>query len=160
MKSEDANETMRFIFMLSLAILLVLAGGCTMPRIMMLSDPLTPEEHLQLGIAYEKNGELDNAINEYEAAARKTPRAHYYLGNAYFQKKEFGRAESYYKKAIKKEASNADAYNNLAWLYCVQRKNLDEAEGFVLKALELNPVKEDTYKDTLERIRKLKKTIE
>ena len=160
MKWDGAGETMRHIFLVSLAILLVLAAGCTMPRIMILSDPLSAEEHLQLGIAYEKKGELDNAIREYEAAEKKTPRANYYLGNAYFQKREFGKAEFYYKKAINKEASNADAYNNLAWLYYVQRKNLAEAEGLALKAMELNPAKNDTYKDTLERIRKLNKTIE
>jgi tetratricopeptide (TPR) repeat protein len=160
MKSEGVNETMRSIFVLSLAMLLMLAAGCTMPRIMILSDPLSTEEHLQLGIAYEKKGEFDNAIREYEAAEKKTPRAYYYLGNAYFQKREFGKAELYYKKAINKEASNADAYNNLAWLYYVQRKNLVEAEGLAVKAMELNPAKKDTYKDTLERIRKLNKTIE
>jgi tetratricopeptide (TPR) repeat protein len=160
MNSEGANETMRSTFVLSLALLVVLAGGCTMPRIMIISDPLSAEEHLQLGIAYEKKGEFDNAIREYEAAEKKTPRAYYYLGNAHFQKREFGKAEFYYKKAINKEASNADAYNNLAWLYCVQEKNLIEAEGLALKAMELNPAKKDTYQDTLERIRKLKQTIE
>jgi tetratricopeptide (TPR) repeat protein len=160
MNSEGANEMMRWIFVLSLALLVVLAGGCTMPRIMVLSDPLSAEEHLQLGIAYEQKGEFDNAIREYEAAEKKTPRAYYYLGNAYFQKRDFDKAESYYKKAINKEASNADAYNNLAWLYYVQGKNLVEAEGLVLKAMELKPDKRDTYKDTLERIRKVNKTHE
>ena len=160
MNREGAQETMRHIFLVSFAILLVLAAGCTMPRIMILSDPLSPEEHLQLGIAYEKKGEFDNAITEYEAAAKKTPRAYYYLGNVHFQKKELGKAEIYYKKAIDKGAGNADAYNNLAWLYYVQRKNLVEAEGLALKAMELNPAKKDSYKDTLERIRELKKTID
>ena len=160
MKAEGANETMRSIFVLSLAMLVVLAGGCTMPRIMIISDPLSAEEHLQLGIAYEKKGEFDNAITEYEAAAKKTPRAYYYLGNVHFQKKELGKAEIYYKKAIDKGAGNADAHNNLAWLYYVQRKNLVEAEGLALKAMELNPAKKDSYKDTLERIRELKKTID
>jgi tetratricopeptide (TPR) repeat protein len=160
MNSEGANETMRSTFLLSLALLVVLAGGCTMPRIMIISDPLSAEEHLQLGIAYEQKGEFDNAIREYEAAEKKTPRAYYYLGNAYFQKRDFGKAESYYKKAINKEANNADAYNNLAWLYYIQRKHLVEAEGLVLKAMDLNPAKKDTYKDTLERIRELNKTVE
>ena len=77
MNWEGTEETMRHIFLVSLALLLVLAAGCTMPRIMILSDPLSPEEHLQLGIAYEKKGEFDNAITEYEAAAKKTPRAYY-----------------------------------------------------------------------------------
>ncbi|MBA7714086.1 hypothetical protein ES703_123100 [subsurface metagenome] len=66
------------------------------------------------------------------------------------------KAEKYYKKAIKKEPQNADAYNNLAWLYYVQGKNLDEAESLVLRAMQLNPSKSDTYKDTLEKIRELK----
>jgi tetratricopeptide (TPR) repeat protein len=160
MNWEGAQKTMKLIFLVSLAMLVVLAAGCTMPRIMIFSDPLSPEEHLQLGSAYEKKGEFDNAIREYEAAAKKTPRAYYYLGNAHFQKMEFGKAETYYRKAITKEASNADAYNNLAWLYCVQRKNLVEAEGLALKAIEMNPAKKHAYKDTLERIRALKKTTE
>ena len=160
MNRAGARKTMKPIFLVCLAMLVVLAGGCTLPRIMLLSDPLSPEEHLQLGSAYEKKGEYENAIREYEAAAKKTPRAYYYLGNAHFQKREFGKAETYYRKAITQEAGNADAYNNLAWLYYVQRKNLVEAEGLALKAMELNPAKKDTYKDTLERIRALKKTIE
>jgi len=156
----DAQATMRPSFLAVFALLLMLAAGCTMPRIMILSDPLSPAEHLQLGIAYEKKGELDNAIREYEAAAKETPHAYYYLGNVHFQKKEFGKAEIYYKKAINKDTGNADAYNNLAWLYYVQRKNLIEAEGLALKAMKLNPANKDSYEDTLERTRELMKTCE
>jgi tetratricopeptide (TPR) repeat protein len=52
---------------------------------------------------------------------------------------------------------NADAYNNLAWLYYTRGKNLDEAEMLVLKAIELNPLNEDIYRDTLQRIRRNRK---
>jgi len=136
--------------------MLLICAGCTMPRFTILSDPLSSEEHLELGIAYEKKGEFDNAIKEYEVAAKKQPVAYLYLGNAHFQKNELDKAEKYYKKAIKKEPQNADAYNNLAWLYYVQGKNLDEAESLVLRAMQLNPCKSDIYKDTLEKIRELK----
>lgn len=132
-------------------------SGCASFKIIVLKDPLTPEEHLNLGVAYERKGELDPAIKEYLMASKKLPIAYLYLGNAHFQKKEFDKAEKYYKKAIRKEPKNADAYNNLAWLYYTRGKNLDEGEQLAQKALELNPTKEEIYKDTLEKIRELKK---
>ena len=57
---------------------------------------------------------------------------------------------------MKEDAGNADAYNNLAWLYCVEKKKLDEAERLALKALDLNPSKSSIYGDTLEKIRGLR----
>ncbi len=65
------------------------------------------------------------------------------MGNVYFQKKEYEEAEVHYKKAIKKDPENADAYNNLAWLYYTKRERLDEAEKLALKAIELNPSKKE-----------------
>ena len=137
---------------------LLLLSGCSIPRIIILKDPLTPEEHLNLGVAYEKQGELDAAIKEYKLAAKNLPGAYLYLGNAHFQKRELGKAEKYYKKAIEKEPGNADAYNNLAWLYYTKKEKLDQAENLALKALELNPAKESIYYDTLDKIREMKKT--
>jgi tetratricopeptide (TPR) repeat protein len=131
--------------------------GCSLPRIIILTDPLTPEEHLNLGVAYEKKGELDQAIVQYKLAAKKLPLAYLHIGNAYFQKNEWAKAERCYKKAIEKDSKNADAHNNLAWLYYIRHENLDLAESLALKAIELNPSKGDIYKDTLERIRELKK---
>ncbi|OGW38702.1 MAG: hypothetical protein A2Y97_11110, partial [Nitrospirae bacterium RBG_13_39_12] len=91
-------------------------SGCAFPRIIVLDDLLSPEEHLNLGVAYEKNGELDDALKEYEIASKELPAAYLYMGNIYFQKKELDEAEYYYKKTISKDPKNADAYNNLAWL--------------------------------------------
>jgi len=59
-----------------------------------------------------------------------------------------------------KDKQNADACNNLAWLYYTKRENLDEAESLAMKAMELNPSKENIYGDTLEKIRELKKATE
>ncbi|MEN8265199.1 MAG: tetratricopeptide repeat protein [Nitrospirota bacterium] len=125
----------------------------------MLEDPLTPEEHVNLGVSYEKNGELDLAVKEYKLAAKKLPIAYLYLGNAYYQNNELDKAEEFYKKAIEKEPGSADAHNNLAWLYYTKGKSLDEAESLALKAIELNSSKENIYIDTLEKIRALKKSI-
>ena len=155
-KSDFARQVL-----LLLALLLTLClgmSGCTLPKIMVLKDPLTPEEHLDLGMAYEKKGEFDGAIKEYNLAVKKIPLANLYLGNVYFQKGDLGQAEKYYRRAIQKEPGHADAYNNLAWLYYTKKEELEEAEKLALKAMELNPEKNSIYQDTLEKIRELKKS--
>jgi tetratricopeptide (TPR) repeat protein len=83
--------------------------------------------------------------------------AYLYLGNAHFLKNELGEAETYYKKMIKKDSQNGDAHNNLAWLYYIKRENLDVAERYALSAIQLNPLKDPIYRDTLEKIKELKK---
>jgi len=138
---------------------LLIFSGCSLPRLIILKDPLTPEEHVNLGVAYEKQGDFDNAIKEYRLAAKKSPQAYLYLGNAYFQKKDGKEAEEYYQKGIQKEPGNADLYNNLAWLYYTRKENLDRAEKLAQKAIELNPAKEEIYRDTLYKIRELKEKV-
>lgn len=154
-----SHGTTSFLPSFILCAMLLLTGCASFPRVIVLEDPLTPIEHLNLGVAYEKSGELDSAIKEYELAAEKTHVAYLYLGNAYFQKSELDKAEKYYKLAIKKDTRNADVCNNLAWLYYTKGENLDEAEKLVLKAIDLNPSKSDIYTDTLEKIRERKSHV-
>lgn len=135
---------------------ILLFSSCALPRIIILDDPLSPEEHINLGVAYEKQGELDNALKEYKMASEKNPLGYLYMGNVYLQKNDYDEAENYYKKAVKKNPQNADAHNNLAWLYYLKKENLDEAETLALKAIELDPKKQDIYQDTLEKIREVK----
>jgi tetratricopeptide (TPR) repeat protein len=125
-------------------------SSCSLPRIIILEDPLTPEEHINLGVTYERQGELTAALREYEAGAKKLPVAYLYMGNVYFQKEEFEKAESSYKRAIRKSA-DPRAYNNLAWLYCTKGKNLEEAEKLARKAIELDPESKE-FQDTLNKI--------
>jgi len=137
---------------------LMVLSSCSLPKVVIPKDSLTPEEHLNLGVAYEKKGLFDSAIKEYKQAAKKLPIAYLYLGNAYFLKNELDQAETFYKKMIKKDPKNGDAHNNLAWLYYVKKENLEVAEKYALKAIELNPLKADIYRDTLEKIRELKRS--
>jgi tetratricopeptide (TPR) repeat protein len=133
-----------------------LFSACAFPRITILKDPLKPEEHLNLGVIYEEEGEFDHAIREYRLASKRLPTAYLYIGNVHFQRKEWIKAEENYREAIKRDTKNADAYNNLAWLYYTKGEKLDEAERLALKAIELNPSKKDLYRDTLENIRRAK----
>lgn len=130
-------------------------SSCALPRIIVLDDPLSPEEHINLGLAYEQKGETDHAIGEYQKAAEKLSDAYLYLGNIYMHMNMPDQAEAFYRKTIEEAPALADAYNNLAWLYYMQGSNLEEAERLALKAVALNPAKEE-YADTLNKIRELK----
>ncbi len=130
-------------------IMLAMTLSCSLPKIIVLQDPLTPEEHINLGVSYENKGELDAALKEYEAS-KKLPIAYRYIGNIYFQKNDFKNAEKNFKKAIKK-IEDPIAYNNIAWLYYTMNKNLEEAERLARKAVELSPQSQD-FADTLNKI--------
>ena len=133
-----------------LILLLLVLASCSLPRFRILNDPLTPEEHINLGVSYEKQGEFDGALKEYTAASRELPVAYFYMGNVYFQKNDIKGAASAYKRAIKK-TGDPRAYNNLAWLYYTHDMNLTGAEGLARKAVEIAPDSPD-FKNTLQKI--------
>jgi tetratricopeptide (TPR) repeat protein len=138
---------------LALALSLFLSG-CSIPRLAIEDDPLTAEEHINLGASYEHNGELDLAIGEYDRARRQgLDLAYLYLGNAYVGKNDLDKAVENYQKAVKRLPDNPDALNNLAWLYLQRRERLDEAEAMAAKACALAP-DNDNYADTLESVRR------
>jgi tetratricopeptide (TPR) repeat protein len=155
-KRREQTSKAAKLYALCLMLLAFCLCSCATPKIIVLDDPLSPEEHLNLGVTYEKQGDFDNALKEYKAASKKVPLAYLYMGNVYFQRREYDEAEVNYKKAVKKEPENADAYNNLAWLYYTKKERLDEAEELALKAIEINPCKREIYEDTLEKIRSLR----
>ena len=116
---------------LPLLVAFLLAGGCSrIPRIIVLSDPLNAAEHVELGVAYERKGELDLARREYERALqkdRKFYRARVNLGNIFLAKKEYGKAREEYLLALELRPGDADATNNLSWAAIFSGERIDEA---------------------------------
>lgn len=139
----------------TLLLLFLLFGpaGCgAVPKVVILNDPLSGEEHLQLGLSYEARGEWDLAIAEYQAALDKggTPSViQGYLGNVYYAKKEYAAAEQAYRKSLHLDPRNAPVLNNLASLYLAEQKKLREAERWVQQAIEIDPARKPYYLDTL-----------
>ncbi|MFO8083108.1 MAG: tetratricopeptide repeat protein [Desulfobacterales bacterium] len=129
-------------------------AGCSVPQIIVLQDPLTPQEHLQLGLSYENRSQLDLAMKQYQkAASNEVPEAFLFMGNIAYRQENFDKAECFYRKAIKKIPEDPRAYNNLAWIYYEQGKDLKKAEVLARKALELTPPDNQIeYLDTLEKI--------
>ncbi len=116
---------------LPLLLLLLLAGGCSrLPKVIVLEDPLTAAEHVELGVAYERKGELDLARKEYERALqmdRKLYRARVNLGNVFLAKKEYGKAREEYLRTLELRPGDAEASNNLSWAAIFSGKGIDEA---------------------------------
>jgi len=113
-----------------LAVSLLAAGCSRLPKISVLEDPISASEHVELGVAYERNGEIDLAKREYEAAIRKDKKsfqARVNLGNLFLKGKDYGRAREEYLRALEIKPGDAEATNNLSWVALFQGEGIDEA---------------------------------
>ncbi|MCB2191926.1 MAG: tetratricopeptide repeat protein [Deltaproteobacteria bacterium] len=139
---------------LAVACLALLAMGCGMPHYVIMDDPLSPQEHLELGLSYEKQGQYQSAAKEYQDAAKKIDVAWLLLGNAQFHMGQDDAAEEAFRQAMARMPGDPRPYNNLAWLLCARGKKLAEAEALARKALALAPAgKKTAYEDTLNKVR-------
>jgi Tfp pilus assembly protein PilF len=131
---------------------LVFTNGCALPKIIILNDPLSAEEHAELGRIYESQGKEDLALLQYRAAIRKNPRqaqGWLLLGDLAYRRGDYGEAETAYKKALDLQPENGDTGNNLAWTYLMQNKRTSKAEKLVREAITLTPGHKPYYLDTL-----------
>jgi Tfp pilus assembly protein PilF len=128
-------------------VLLVLPACGGLPRIVVLHDPLSAEEHLRLGALYEARGRADLAEKEYAAVLEPGNRstdplmpvrraeAHSRLGNLAYQRGDPSAAERRYLDALAQQPDHPEACNNLAWIYAEQGRALEEAEGLARRAV-------------------------
>jgi Tfp pilus assembly protein PilF len=132
--------------------LLFTIGGCgSLPRIVVLHDPLTPQEHVQLGVSYESQKDWASAEKQYQAALAQDPDflpALANLGNVYAQQEQYASAEKMYRRALHLDPNNSMVNNNLAWIYVVQGIHLDEAGERIDRALARDPGHRAFYEDT------------
>ena len=137
-------------FYLVLFLFFLTTASCAFPKIIVLNDPLSPEEHINLGLTYEKRGEPKGRLRNIKRR-RKTFQLPICIWEIYITKKANTLWQGYYRKVIRKKPDVADAYNNLAWMFYRSGTNLKEAEALSQKALDLDP-SNDTYKDTFRAI--------
>ena len=138
---------------LPLLLVFLLAGGCSrIPKIIVLEDPLTAAEHVDLGVAYERKGELDLAQREYERALRKdgkSYRARVNLGNIFLSKKEYGKARAEYLLALELRPGDAEATNNLSWAAIFSGEGIEEAITRMESVVSGPGGRQPIYLDTL-----------
>lgn len=74
--------------------------------------------------------------------------AHSALGNVYYDQENYEKAIAFFSKAIELNPADHSSMNNLAWVYALQRTQLEEGIHLSVRALRLHP-NSPTYMDTL-----------
>jgi Flp pilus assembly protein TadD len=136
-----------------LALLLGSIAGCS--HFVILHDPLSAEEHTDLGVAYEAAGKPDLARREYKRALSKKSDlviARINLGNLDAAAERWRAAERTYRRALKDAPDDPHALNNLAWVLFRQDRKLDEAETLARRALGTADPADTTFANTLKAI--------
>ncbi len=129
---------------LLICLLFLLLSSCTLPSIIILKDPLTDKEHVDLGYIYERQGKLELAKKEYKKAIGKNKKlwqAYFNLGNVYAKMWEFEKAEEAYRKALYLNKNDPDTLNNLAYVLYKQGRK-EEGLEYINKALRIREKQE------------------
>jgi len=86
---------------------------------------------------------IEKIVERRLTAEPDNPMLHLLLANIFFEREDYGRAENHYLFVIKRMPENAEALNNLAWLYATAKdmslRNPNEALRLARKAVELDP---------------------
>ncbi len=100
-----------------------------------------------LGEAYDKLGEYDKAIPQFEAALQLNP--HYFfalnnLGNIYGKKQEYAKAMHYFEKTLAEKPDYSPAHYNLARAQHLTGKPREAIESY-RRAIRFNPYFEQAF---------------
>ena len=135
-------------------LLVILLTACTMPKIVIFDDPLTAQQHNDLGVVYEEKGDLSLAAKEYEKAIKKNRDwviPYLNLGHLYYRQGKLDQSERTLREGIRIKGDHPDLLNNLAWVM-MEKGELKNALYLVDKAIYLDNREE--YRDTRQAILK------
>ena len=143
----------KFLFFFLIITSFIFNYGCSyISSTVNYNDPLTAEEHNNLGVAYEMENKYKLAIREYKAALKKDPTLVTPLvniGNIYFKQEKYNKAKKHYIKAIKKDDRNVAAANNLGNLFLKTGKDCKTGINYLSQTLFLSEIKPAYALDTL-----------
>jgi len=138
-------------------LLMLLLASCTMPKIIVIDDPLTAQQHNDLGAAYEGKGDFDLAGKEYEKAIKKNRDwviPYLNLGHLYYRQDKLDQAERALREGLRVKGDHPDLLNNLAWVL-MEKGQLEQAKALIDKAIAFEDKEEyrDTRQEILERLK-------
>jgi len=100
-----------------------------------------------LGLAFSQNGQIDDALAQFQKALAINPgfdKAQNNMGTALAQKGRVDEAMVYFQKAVEINPQYAEAHGNLGKVF-LQKGKLDEAIVEYQRALEINPIYADAH---------------
>lgn len=137
--------------LLVILVIFVLAG-CAMPKIVVIDDPLTAQQHNDLGVAYEEKGDFALAGKEYEKAIKKNRDwviPYLNLGHLYYRQDKLDQAERALREGLRVKGDHPDLLNNLAWVL-MEKGQYEQATALIDKAITKEDKEE--YRDTRQEI--------
>ena len=102
---------------------------------------LSAEHHWELGVDYHEQGNVEQAIVQFERAIEldaKESRAHRSLGTVYLEEDRFEESAAAYERAVEIDPDYGEAYGDLTAAY-FELGRIEEAVSAGEKALELTP---------------------
>jgi Flp pilus assembly protein TadD len=128
------------------------------PQIIVIDDPLTAEQHNDLGVAYEEKGDFALAGKEYEKAIKKNRDwviPYLNLGHLYYRQDKLDQAERALREGLRVKGDHPDLLNNLAWVL-MEKGQLENAKTLIDKAIAIEDKAEyqETLQTILERMKK------
>jgi Tfp pilus assembly protein PilF len=141
----------------TLLLAILILAGCAMPKIVVFDDPLTAQQHNDLGVAYEEKGDLGLAEKEFEKALKKNREwviPYLNLGHLYYRQDKLDRAEHILREGLRAKGDHPDLLNNLAWVL-MEKGRLEHAQYLIDKAIAIEDKEEyrDTRREILERMK-------
>ncbi|HEX7505027.1 MAG TPA: tetratricopeptide repeat protein [Syntrophales bacterium] len=141
-----------------------LLSSCAMPKIpqiIVIDDPLTAEQHNDLGVAYEQKGEFELAGKEFEKAIKINKDwviPYLNLAHLYYRQDKLDQAEATLREGLRIKGDHPDLLNNLAWVL-MEKGQLKEAKPLIDKAIAIEDKEEyrDTRQEILSRMEEQKK---
>jgi len=136
-------------------IALITIQACAMPKIpqiIVIDDPLTAQQHNDLGVAYEEKGDFVLAEKEYEKAIKKNRDwviPYLNLGHLYYRQDKLDQAERALREGLRVKGDHPDLLNNLAWVL-MEKGQYEQATALIDKAIAIEDKEE--YRDTRQEI--------
>jgi len=138
-----------------LALIIFVVAGCAMPKIVVIDDPLTAQQHNDLGVAYEEKGDFTLAGKEYEKAIKKNRDwviPYLNLGHLYYRQDKLDQAERALREGLRVKGDHPDLLNNIAWVL-MEKGQYEQATALIDKAITREDKEEyrDTRREIIER---------
>ena len=160
MKEKMHTPIIRLCKQVILVLMILVLAACAMPKIpqiIVIDDPLTAQQHNDLGVAYEEKGDYPLAEKEYEKAIKKNREwviPYLNLGHLYYRQDKLDQAERALRDGLRVKGDHPDLLNNLAWVL-MEKGQLEQAKALIDKAIVIEDKEEyrDTRQEILERMK-------